>query len=104
MDDAPCHQPGTKPNPCARALFEFLVHGCGSLGGPWQGWRLAGRHLVSPEGDRVTVERLRGLLWAERTASRLRRTRTEDISRCRGQVAPTVQSINRGHSGGDEAA
>lgn len=35
------------------------------------GWRFRGNELVSPDGDRVSVERLRGLLW--RDAMELRR-------------------------------
>lgn len=31
----------------------------------WGGWRLRGRHLVSPEGQRITRERLIGLLWRD---------------------------------------
>ena len=31
----------------------------------WYGWRLRGRHLVSPDGKRMTQERLRGLLWRD---------------------------------------
>lgn len=31
----------------------------------WYGWRQCGRYLVSHEGQRITVERLRGLLWRE---------------------------------------
>jgi hypothetical protein len=40
----------------------------------WYGWRLRGRHLVSQDGQRLTVERLRGLMWrdAMELAGRLR--------------------------------
>ncbi|MBE0315027.1 NAD(P)H-dependent oxidoreductase [Xanthomonas citri pv. punicae] len=31
--------------------------------GPWAGWRLAGRDLVAPTGERIPERRLRGLLW-----------------------------------------
>lgn len=31
----------------------------------WNGWRFAGRFLVSPDGDRMTPERLRGLCWRD---------------------------------------
>lgn len=41
------------------------------LTGEWYGWRLRGRHLVSPDGDRLTPERLRGLLWRDRAELRL---------------------------------
>lgn len=31
----------------------------------WYGWRLRGRHLVSPDGQRITRTRLDGLLWRD---------------------------------------
>lgn len=33
--------------------------------GDWYGWRLRGRHLVSPDGERLSQERLAGLLWRD---------------------------------------
>lgn len=40
---------------------------------PWAGWAFSanGKHLLSPERDRITPERLAGLLW--RDAMELRR-------------------------------
>src|SRR5690606_15464921 len=32
--------------------------------GLWQGWRICGRCLVSPDGERISPERLRGLAWS----------------------------------------
>ncbi|MDG2518402.1 DUF3653 domain-containing protein [Lysobacter soli] len=32
----------------------------------WYGWRLRGRHLVSEDGQRMTIERLRGLMWRDK--------------------------------------
>jgi hypothetical protein len=46
--------------------YRRVVDGTGPLWGPWTGWRTAGRFLVSPDGDRLTPERLRGLMFAER--------------------------------------
>lgn len=37
----------------------------------WYGWRLRGRHLVSPDGERLTQERLSGLLWRDGMELRL---------------------------------
>lgn len=65
MDVPPCFVPGQPLNPCARQLYAWEVNGKGWLPADWAGWRLAGRYLVSPDGDRVSVERLRGLLFAE---------------------------------------
>lgn len=35
------------------------------LTGDWLGWRQRGRWLVSDNGQRITIGRLRGLLWRE---------------------------------------
>ncbi|GAA5073771.1 DUF3653 domain-containing protein [Lysobacter panacisoli] len=37
----------------------------------WYGWRLRGRHLVSADGQRMTIERLRGLMWRDQMELRL---------------------------------
>ena len=37
----------------------------------WYGWRLRGRHLVSPDGQRMTRGRLAGLLWRDEMELRL---------------------------------
>lgn len=42
-----------------------------ALYGPWAGWRMAGRYLVGPAGQRITPERLAGMLWEERSRSRV---------------------------------
>jgi len=34
--------------------------------GEWYGWRLRGRHLVSDDGQRMTPQRLAGLLWRDK--------------------------------------
>jgi len=33
----------------------------------WIGWRWSdsGRYLISPDGDKITAERLKGLLWRD---------------------------------------
>ncbi|QWF14756.1 DUF3653 domain-containing protein [Lysobacter capsici] len=32
----------------------------------WSGWRLRGRYLISDDGLRIPIARLRGLLWREK--------------------------------------
>lgn len=66
------------PNACARAQHERIVHNRHELQGPWHGWRFAGRELISPEGDRINAERLRGLLFAESLRQRCTKTRPAD--------------------------
>lgn len=44
-------------------------------GGHWLGWRLRGRYLISPDGDRITPERLRGFLFTEALRARYARQR-----------------------------
>src|SRR5690606_26159489 len=36
----------------------------------WTGWRFANDRLVSPDGDRISPERLAGLLWRQAQESR----------------------------------
>lgn len=56
----PCWDAGKPcPNGCARRIVDNHVE----LSGPWAGWRLAGRDLVAPSGERIPERRLRGLLW-----------------------------------------
>jgi hypothetical protein len=50
------------PNRCAAQLHETTIYGSCDLQGPWQGWRVRGRVLVSPAGDRVTCDTLATLL------------------------------------------
>ena len=63
------------------------------LPGDWKGWRLRGRHLVSPEGERITQERLSGLLWRDqlelRRAGYASRRRAE-AARCDRQRVKVV--------------
>lgn len=58
------------PNECAQALYQREVYNRHHLPSPWDGWRFAGRVLVSPDGDRIAPERLRGMLWRESLRSR----------------------------------
>lgn len=43
----------------AEAHYDRVVHNLTALHGPWSGWRMAGRHLISPDGDRIKPERVR---------------------------------------------
>ncbi|GAA5008838.1 hypothetical protein [Pseudoluteimonas lycopersici] len=53
------------------AHYQRVVYGTAPLYGPWHGWRTAGRYLVAPSGERLTVERVLGLLWAEKNRRRI---------------------------------
>jgi hypothetical protein len=50
--------------------YDRIVYGKTVLYGHWVGWRIAGRDIISPDGDRICPERLRGLLFTERNRSR----------------------------------
>lgn len=55
----------------------------------WHGWRFAGGDLMSPDRDRISPERLRGLLWRDAQERRLAETRARNLARNaghRGQV------------------
>lgn len=73
-DPRPCHELGTKPNACARAHYRRIAENHVHLSGPWAGWRLAGRDLVSPDRQRISPERLRGILFQETARKKLARS------------------------------
>lgn len=63
------------------------------LTGNWCGWRLRGRHLVSPDGERITQERLSGLLWRDGMELRLAgyaSRRAAEKARCKRQPVKVV--------------
>lgn len=57
------------------AHHERIVYNRTPLYGPWTGWRMAGRNLVSPDGDRINPRRLAGILWAENLRARSARVK-----------------------------
>ncbi|MFT4197193.1 MAG: hypothetical protein QM601_04675 [Pseudoxanthomonas sp.] len=61
----PCWPAGQPcPNTCAQAHADQHLRNHVHLTGPWAGWRLAGRDLIGPGGERIPERRLRGLLWS----------------------------------------
>lgn len=92
----PCWSEGQKcPNDCAAALLQQQAHNHFNLTGPWSGWRLRGRDLVGPGGERVSPERLRGLLWREAGTDRASsaRNRREATPAARGRQPVKVVVI-----------
>jgi hypothetical protein len=57
-------------------LHERVVYNRQDLTGPWQGWRFRGRDLISPNGTRMSPERLQGLAWREHNEARLIQARS----------------------------
>jgi hypothetical protein len=46
-------------------MYQVTVDGALDLGNEWQGWRLRGRYLITPDGDRILPQRLLGLVMLE---------------------------------------
>jgi len=89
----PCWPDGQScPNACAHTQHERLVHNRLELHGPWIGWRFAGRDLVSPDGDRINAERLRGILFAEALRRRYAKRRLDDGAKVCPFVLPARES------------
>lgn len=100
MTRPPCWPDGQPcPNSCAQALYERDVYGKQYLTAQWQGWRLAGRVLVSPDGDRISPERLRGILFAESMRTRRRAGlpggRSASVVRIRAREEITARETTR---------
>lgn len=62
----------------------------------WQGWRIVGRTLIDPHGQKITAERLRGLLWRDEMELRLAgyasRARAEKAARS-PQYGPKIKVV-----------
>jgi hypothetical protein len=72
----PCWEEGKPcPNACAEERTNLILRNHVYLHGPWAGWRLAGRDLVSPDGVRLNPGRVLGLAWREHSEQRLARMR-----------------------------
>lgn len=74
-----CLKPGDTMNPCARQRYQEKVLGHIDLTGDWAGWRLRGKWLISPEGDRINPLRLRGLLFREANEQRRHKAGAEGL-------------------------
>lgn len=66
---------------CAAAHYRRIVENHASLSSPWVGWRLAGRDLVVPDCQRISPERLRGLMFRDASEKRLSVNRLQAASR-----------------------
>lgn len=73
----PCVVPGSRLNDCAGRLYQEKVLGHVDLAADWAGWRIRGRWLISPEGDRINPLRLRGLLFSEAGQQRVARAKAK---------------------------
>lgn len=55
--------------------YRRVVENHTPLYGPWEGWRMAGRDLIAPDRQRISPERLRGLLFRQASEQHLVRAR-----------------------------
>lgn len=53
-------------------MYEAVVHQRIDLTGPWRGWRIAGRDLVAPDGQRISPARMAGIMWRDELGLRLK--------------------------------
>lgn len=78
----PCWPQGNvQPNTCALAHYARVVNGHNDLAGDWAGWKQRGRYLISPCGDRISPERMKGVLWRIDQETRLTAVRNRNASR-----------------------
>ena len=90
---------GSQPNNCALARADQVLRNHVELHGPWAGWRLAGRELVSPEGLRLSERRLRGLVWRAEAELRREQARTRRAnSGHRGMVTVIRMPVRDWHA------
>lgn len=59
------------PGEAMQYMVDAQLNGRIDLVGKWNGWRLRDRDLVSPSGQRISPQRLEGLLWRDAMELRL---------------------------------
>jgi Phage protein len=64
-DTPPCVKIGEPMNWCARSVFTERVLGNILLVGDWKKWRFVGNYLVSPDGFKISAQRLQSLLCTQ---------------------------------------
>jgi len=70
-------------------------------GGRWLHWRLRGNFLISPDGDRITPERLRGLLFTESLRVRRNKARRPvgEILALGDELRQSIKRLSGGGTG-----
>lgn len=85
------------PTPSQRemldAQYALQVHNHTALYGRWQGWRMAGRDLVSPDGVRFSPERMRGLAWRQESEQHLSNARARNAKQKAVRQGSTVKVV-----------
>jgi hypothetical protein len=66
IDAPPCIKAGLAWNHCVEKQFNEQILNHITLTAEWTGWKFKGKDLVSPDGLRISPERLRGILWHEK--------------------------------------
>lgn len=78
-DAPPCVKIGEPMNWCARAVFGERVLGNIQLVGDWKRWRFVGNDLVSPDGYRISAQRLEVLLYTSGRAGSAKAKKNEAL-------------------------
>lgn len=78
-----------------RFMYDLKVLSTADLTQEWSGWKLRGKWLVSPDGARLSPERLRGIFFTEQTrlASRKKRLQNseQNVAQFRAGCASSVR-------------
>lgn len=80
-------------NETTAAHVDRVIYNKMPLYGPWAGWRMAGRDLIAPDRQRISPERLRGLLFREASQKYLTRRRDEKRTACQVVSLPAREQF-----------
>jgi len=80
------------PTPAQALNFmrQVLLHSDCDFAHEWEGWKLRGRDLVSPSGQRVNARRLAGLLFVEENRVRAAKPKKKVVSPHPSPAAPAI--------------
>lgn len=85
----------------SQAIYARVVDGHNDLTADWLGWKQRGRWLLSPAGDRINPERMKGILWRLQQEERLTAAHNRNASRkavSQGSVKVVVVDLADWHA------
>lgn len=83
----------TCPHCDPREIYQRTVENKTKLYGEWEGWRLAGKWLIAPNGQRMMQARVLGMAWAEKRRDIDDRRKARERGKAKDSVIITLSRI-----------
>jgi hypothetical protein len=78
------------PDQALNFMRQVLLHCDCDFTHEWEGWKLRGRDLVAPSGERINARRLQGLLFVESARVRTVKLKKTAFTQEPSPIAPAI--------------